>query len=272
MDGAGLLGAQPQKGGGASVPVASAMPVDQSFDPESVQVDQVACAAELAEAVVWAESVRPAVNATPTSPCSCWMIIAGLLQLALFVTFALSLTTAGVVMECPPGMNPADCSTDMHHRNEYGGGILVLCVMIVIEFCACPSARFLRNILQDGSAYQHVENVRKAPPSIHWHIQCYHYETRHYTETRTDSEGKKHTEHKTERVRRDTWRASFECARPCWPGRPCDPRLHPHHTWLTVLRVGGWVRWLVRRCAVLLGGHFLSFPGHRHGLPHPPHL
>ena len=226
MDGAGLLGAQPQqmKGGAldASVPVASEMPADQRFDPESVQVNQAPCAAEMAEAVVWAESVRPAVIATPTSACSCWIVLAGLLQVALFVTFADSLTTTArgawdVHEGCPPGMDPASCSKETRYRDEYGGTIALLCVMIVVEFCACPSARFLRNVLQDRSAYQHVESVRKAPPSVRWRIQCYHYETRHYTETRTDSEGKEHTEHKTEQVRVDTWRASFECA--------CESRL-----------------------------------------------
>ena len=156
---------------------------------------------------MWAESVRPAVTATPTKACSAWIAAAGLLQVALTVVLVLmfSAKTAGGVGDGPDNW-------DTQRGDEYLGGIFLICAFILVEFCVCPSARFLRNILQDGNAYQHVENVRKAPPSVQWHIQCYHYETRHYTETTTDSEGRRRTEHKTERVRRNTWSANYECA------------------------------------------------------------
>ena len=157
---------------------------------------------------MWAESVRPAVTATPTKACSAWIAAAGLLQVALIVVSVLmfSAKTSGSAGD------DSGSAGDDSRGDEYLGGIFLICVFILVEFCACPSARFLRNILQDGNAYQHVENVRKAPPSVRWHIQCYHYETRHYTETTTDSEGRRRTEHKTERVRRNTWSANYECA------------------------------------------------------------
>lgn len=182
---------------------------------------------------MWAESVRPAVTATPTEACSAWIVGAGLLQVALIVVLGLmfSAQTAGGDGhdDCAALISDVDCGTafgctwdsnlefclqrgDARRGKEYLSGVFLICAIMLLEVCMCPSARFLRNILHDGNAYNHVENVRKAPPSVRWHIQCYHYETRHYTETTTDSEGRRRTEHKTERVRRDTWFANYECA------------------------------------------------------------
>ena len=69
---------------------------------------------------------------------------------------------------------------------------VVLFIMLV-EICTCPSVSYLRNMLSDGNAYAHVESVRKTAPEIRWHIQCYHYETRHYTVTTTDDDGREYT-------------------------------------------------------------------------------
>ena len=230
---------------------------------------------------MWAESVRPAVTATPTKACSAWIVAAGLLQVALFVVLGLMfLGPSEGADECPAQSSMLSC--EMDHRectwdalsetcrrkccqdddrrtDNYLAGVFFICLFMLIEFCACPSARFLRNIIQDGNAYQHVESVRKAPPSVHWHIQCYHYETRHYTETHTDSEGRTRTEHKTERVRRNTWTANYECA--------CSD----FHSSATIARLQLKRAWRCR-CSILLGGYFQSIPGYWHGLAHTTHL
>jgi hypothetical protein len=231
---------------------------------------------------VWAESVRPAVTATPTKACSAWIVAAGLLQGALFVVLGLMyLGPSEGADECPAQSSMLSCEMD-HHRNctwdnssetcrrkcclddnhrtdDYFVGISCICFFMCIEWLVCPSCHFLRNILHDGNAYQHVESVRKAPPSVRWHIQCYHYETRHYTETYTDDEGTEHTEDKTERVRRDTWAANYECA--------CSD----FHSSATIARLQ-LKRARRCRCSILLGGYFQSIPGYWHGLAHTTHL
>lgn len=248
---ASLLGGDAEGGGAAmasAVPgTAGAHEPQGAYDPS--HADNAQAEAVLAsEAVVWAESVRPATISTPSSPCSGWIVLAGLLQTALFVVVILMIVDAHTEQE----------------QESYGGAAGGIVLAMLIETCCCPSARFLRNMLLDGSAYQHgdtrpqlsifshcaafshqgavlqqapplspidnvmyttplclssvadpvllpfpsfsqVENVRKAPPSVHWHIQCYHYHTVHYTETRTDSEGKKHTEHKTRKLHDIAW-------------------------------------------------------------------
>ena len=47
---------------------------------------------------------------------------------------------------------------DAHTEQEqesYGGAAGGIVLAMLIETCCCPSARFLRNMLLDGSAYQH---------------------------------------------------------------------------------------------------------------------
>ena len=51
---------------------------------------------------------------------------------------------------------------------------MAICFMLC-EVKGSPSRKFLKNIMKDPGAFAHVETVRKAPPSLHWHIQCYHY-------------------------------------------------------------------------------------------------
>jgi hypothetical protein len=163
--------------------------------------------AERQQGMVWAESVRPAVIATKSSPCNCYTLFAALLQVALVVTVILALT------ERDGGSEPASDHSghDSEHKEEkeFGGVIGGILLCMIIEVCICPSARYLRNILLDNGAYQHVETVRRSPPEVHWHIRCYHYETIHYTETHEDADGNKRTEHKTRTKRRDTYFASF---------------------------------------------------------------
>ena len=155
-----------------------------------------------AEPAVWAESVRVAVDARPCEPCTVHVWIAGILQVAFFVFLAIWLQALAAGESWPPeGADPNGLQTG-------GMGSIIVAVMMMVEVCVCPSAAFLRHILPDGSAYQHVEDVRKAAPSVHWHIQCYHYETVHYTETRTDEDGNEHVEHKTREERRNTHSAS----------------------------------------------------------------
>eukprot|EP01043_Picozoa_sp_COSAG02_P016230 COSAG02_NODE_710_length_18178_cov_14.361524_4_plen_393_part_00 len=161
--------------------------------------------AELMQGMVWAESVRPAVIATRSSPLNCCTLFAALLQVALVVTVILALTDGG----SETVSDHSDHDSEHKEHKEFDGAIAGILFCMIIEVCVCPSARYLRNIMLDAGAYQHVENVRKSPPEVHWHIQCYHYETIHYTETHKDSDGKQHTEHKTRTERRDTYFASF---------------------------------------------------------------
>lgn len=162
--------------------------------------------AELAQGMVWAESVRPAVTAFKTRSCNCYIIMAALLQIALVVAVIVELMDEG--SEPASGVNP-DHKFEQKKEEEFGGVIGLILLLMTVEVCVCPSARYLRNILQDDSAYHHVENVRRSPPEVRWHIQCYHYETIHYTETHKDAEGNKRTERKTRTERRDTYFASF---------------------------------------------------------------
>jgi hypothetical protein len=114
---------------------------------------------------------------------------------------------------------------------------MVAYFLLVVEMCTCPSSRYLRNILADGNAYTHVENVRKSEPRIRWHIQCYHYETEHYTESQTDSNEWQH------------------------PRRAQDSHSPTRH-------VGGHRDLL----AVLLGGYILPLPRHRNCELDAPHF
>ena len=126
------------------------------------------------------------------------MVLAVLLQGAFATAVVLMLTDDEVYGDAdagtgyaptppsPPGYPPSppspnDGAAGMSHTQEKNAGIWVgvILLLMLIEVCACPSASFLRNMLADGSAYQHVEGVRKAPPSVNWHIQCYHYHTVH---------------------------------------------------------------------------------------------
>ena len=50
---------------------------------------------------------------------------------------------------------------------------VALCCMSC-EAKSSPSLRFLKNIVKDEGAYKHVDDVRKAAPSMSWHIRCYH--------------------------------------------------------------------------------------------------
>ena len=95
-------------------------------------------------------------------------------------------------------------SDDEAAANNWGTACALVAFLMALDICASPSAAFLRHILQDSSAYQHVDDVRRATPSVSWHIQCYHYHTEHYQTSRTDSSTgrSKHTRNPSVRVRR----------------------------------------------------------------------
>jgi hypothetical protein len=136
---------------------------------------------------VWAESIRLAVDAQPAALCTRGLAVVGLLQVA----FTASIAGSFVV-------------TDDATRNNLFLAAGLLAFLMVIEICASSSATYIQNVLQDDSAYQHVENVRKAAPSIRWRIQCYHYRTEAYITTQMDGAGNKQIQNHNRQVRHNT--------------------------------------------------------------------
>ena len=61
--------------------------------------------------------------------------------------------------------------TSLFFKAAFG---VLICFMLC-EVKGSPSGKFLKNIMKDSGAFAHVETVRKAVPSLHWHIQCYHH-------------------------------------------------------------------------------------------------
>jgi len=87
--------------------------------------------------------------------------------------------------------------------------ILIVCVSVfglsyLVEIFCSSSFSYLNQAHEKGTVKIIVRNMKKAKPSIHWFVQCYHYETRRYTTT--DSDGNRKT--KTKRVRVNTWSAA----------------------------------------------------------------
>jgi len=72
----------------------------------------------------------------------------------------------------------------------FGGYIFYCCE----GFCCSSSYKYLKEIMDAEGYTIYQDNMRKAEPRIWWHVQCYHYETRTYT----DSDG--NTQTTTERV------------------------------------------------------------------------
>lgn len=136
---------------------------------------------------VWAESIRLAVDAQPAALCTRGLAVVGLLQVA----FTASIAGSFVV-------------TDDATRNNLFLAAGLLAFLMVIEICASSSATYIQNVLQDDSAYQHVENVRKAAPSIRWRIQCYHYRAEAYITTQMDGAGNKQIQNHNRQVRHNT--------------------------------------------------------------------
>lgn len=87
-------------------------------------------------------------------------------------------------------------------------GTAVTYLIHLIESCCSSTKKYLKNSLDQDAVQELITKIHKTPPIIRWHVECYHYETRHYTETRTDSHGRTHTEHRTEQIRVNTHSAS----------------------------------------------------------------
>ncbi len=78
-------------------------------------------------------------------------------------------------------------------------------LLLFIETCCSQTRGFLSNILTPQDLQVYIQNLSNNPPHIKFWIQNYHYETRHYT----DSKGNSHTR----RVRVDT---HFACEYFAW--------------------------------------------------------
>eukprot|EP00792_Barthelona_sp_PAP020_P014009 TRINITY_DN960_c0_g1_i1.p1 TRINITY_DN960_c0_g1~~TRINITY_DN960_c0_g1_i1.p1 ORF type:complete len:453 (+),score=107.05 TRINITY_DN960_c0_g1_i1:286-1644(+) len=73
-------------------------------------------------------------------------------------------------------------------------------VIIFIKFLGgfCdPTHTFLTNIKSEDGANQYMVDVMNLPPFIEFHVEAYHYETRHRTVHYTDSNGRSQTRHET---------------------------------------------------------------------------
>ena len=81
--------------------------------------------------------------------------------------------------------------------NSVGYSCLGLYVLyLILEFCS-PTARYLMHKRSNEGIKKKMGEIFKSRPSIRFHVECYHYETEHYTET--DSEGR--TVEKTREVK-----------------------------------------------------------------------
>ena len=83
----------------------------------------------------------------------------------------------------------------------------VVCYIVyLIHICAGVglTRAFHNTILGIEAVCVAMEQPCYENPEYHWRVQCYHYETRHYTETETDANGNKRTVHKTRQERVNT--------------------------------------------------------------------
>jgi hypothetical protein len=69
-----------------------------------------------------------------------------------------------------------------------------------IDCCCAKTPNFLGNIMKDSKTLKKMEKLKKVGPTTNWYMNCYHYETEHYTTT--DANG--NTQHNSREVRRDT--------------------------------------------------------------------
>ena len=84
--------------------------------------------------------------------------------------------------------------------------------IILIESEVCGEMQYLKNLGDVSNSASVVRQMRSKRPLITFHVQCYHYETRYRTvyTTKTDSQGRSHTETRQEsyQERVNTHRAS----------------------------------------------------------------
>ena len=89
-----------------------------------------------------------------------------------------------------------------------GAGICY--ILYMIEYCCSSTRKYLSNIHDSETVNELMINARNTAPIITWNVQCYHYETRTYWVTVTDSDGRSRQEMRTETVRRNTHYASTQ--------------------------------------------------------------
>jgi len=76
-----------------------------------------------------------------------------------------------------------------------GAGILIYWIE---SFCCSASCKYLNDVVDPEGIQVHINTIKTKSPSIHFTIECYHYET--YTTTTTDANGNVTTQTRTERV------------------------------------------------------------------------
>jgi len=87
-------------------------------------------------------------------------------------------------------------------------GVSLTGFVYVLEMFCSSSFSYLSGTHEKEAVKIIVNNMKAATPSIEWHVECYHYETRHHTRRTTDREGHSHTEHYTTEERVNTWTAT----------------------------------------------------------------
>lgn len=106
-----------------------------------------------------------------------------------------------------------------------------------IESCLSSSCKYLSNVKTGEGAHKLVKKVKKSPPQLSWHIQCYHMETRTRVVTYTDNQGRSGTRIETYTVRVDTHSASKSYRYDSWDDVSGDlPPLEEYK--LTKLTIG----------------------------------
>ncbi|KAL0484506.1 3 TM domain-containing transmembrane protein [Acrasis kona] len=92
--------------------------------------------------------------------------------------------------------------TDWSKYFLIGAGVAVPITYIVyiIEIMCSSTVSYLRNLLLVEDIVTHINRIRDTAPSIGFHCECYHYETRTrlVSYTHTDSNGRTHLRHRTE--------------------------------------------------------------------------
>eukprot|EP00792_Barthelona_sp_PAP020_P013963 TRINITY_DN953_c0_g1_i1.p1 TRINITY_DN953_c0_g1~~TRINITY_DN953_c0_g1_i1.p1 ORF type:complete len:468 (+),score=65.94 TRINITY_DN953_c0_g1_i1:34-1437(+) len=74
--------------------------------------------------------------------------------------------------------------------------IILFLIKMGVTFCD-PTFKFLNNIKSEEGANKYMVDVMHLPPYLTFHVEAYHYETRHRTVHYTDSNGRSHTRHET---------------------------------------------------------------------------
>lgn len=73
----------------------------------------------------------------------------------------------------------------------------VAAVIVFIESFFSRELKYLKNVMEDGTALGYIRRMREVPPKINITIECYHYETRERTVQYTDSNGHRQTRKET---------------------------------------------------------------------------